>query len=505
MSSRTKRIVNVGVLGVGMGIAGLVVLGVASAPGCDDSSVATTPGTGGATSGTGGATSGTGGATSGTGGATGGTGGGGGQTTTGQVIAVPAVITADTTWTTGNTYVLPMDTRVAVRAPAVLTIAPGTTVTGSGNASLIITRGAKIIAIGTPQAPIIFTSAKDVGTRAPGDWGGLIIMGRAPINANTLSTPPSTEATFEAFGANEPDGLFGGTDPEDNSGSLKYVRLEFGGVAYLPGREWNNLTLCGVGRGTVIDFVQSHKGADDSIEFFGGTVNVKHLVLSQNQDDGFDTDNGWEGKAQFVVAQHVAPMGTEASNGYESDNHATAASYTATPRTLPTAYNITLIGQKDYTLAPGFGALFRRGTGGMYYNHIIMKWPLGVITVRDQETMDQITAGNLFVKNSIFFDNMGADGNWPAPATGTAAAPILDFDEKMIFTNPLWNNRDAVDPMLTDPLSLTAPNFKPAAGSPALTGGATPPADGFFDTQAMFVGAVGATDWTTGWTAYPQN
>jgi hypothetical protein len=324
-------------------------------------------------------------------------------------------------------------------------------------------------------------------------------MGKAPINVGANSSPPATEAVFEAYGSSDPDGLFGGTSPDDSSGSLKYVRIEFGGMAYMPNREWNNLTLCGVGRGTTIDYIQSHKGADDSIEFFGGTVNAKHLVLSQNEDDGLDSDNGWQGKAQFVVIQHLAPKGTDASNGYESDNHADAASWTALPRTLPTIYNVTSIGKRDYATAPSFGALFRRGTGGAYYNHIITKWPSGAIEVRDTQTNDQITAGMLFVKNSIFWDNKGAnDTNWPAAqATG-------DIDEKAIFTAAAWMNRE-VDPMLGDATSLTAPNFKPAAASPAQTGGATPPTDGFFDPAATFVGAVGTEDWTAGWTTYPQN
>jgi hypothetical protein len=418
---------------------------------------------------------------------------------TGQTLTVPAVMTSDTTWTRCNTYVLPADTKVAVRAPAVLTIEAGTKITGLANSALVIARGAKIMANGTKDSPILFTSAKAVGSRAAGDWGGVIIMGKAPQNTNSNSTPASTEAIFEAYGSGEEDGKFGGTEPDDGSGSLKYVRIEFGGVAYLPNREWNNLTLCGVGRGTVVDYIQSHKGADDSIEFFGGTVGVKHLVLTQNEDDGFDTDNGWEGKAQFVVIQHMAPNGTDASNGYESDNHGTSASYTALPRTLPTVYNVTMIGKKDYALAGSWGAVFRRGTGGMYYNHIITRFASGVIEVRDQAAMDQITANNLFVKNSIFFDNVGADGNWPAPQA------TADIVEKTIFMNAAWNNRDTVDPMLADPTNLSAPNFKPMAGSPALTGGAAAPNDGFFDPSATFVGAIGADDWTAGWTAYPQN
>jgi hypothetical protein len=459
-------------------------------------------GTGGGSAGTGGSAGGGGGTAGGSGGSAGGSGGtgGGSACTTPTVMPVAAVITANTTWTSCNIYLLPADTKVAVRAPAVLTIEPGTVIKAQGNSALVITQGAKIIANGTKEAPIVFTSNKAVGSRAPGDWGGLIIMGKAPQNTNANSTPPSATAIFEAYGASETDGVFGGTDPDDSSGSLKYVRSEFGGFAYMPNREWNNFTFCGVGRGTVVDYIQSHKGADDSIEFFGGNVNVKHLVLSQNEDDGLDTDNGWQGKGQFVVIQHVAPRGTDASNGYESDNHANAPSYTAMPRTLPLIYNVTSIGKKDYTGAQSFGALFRRGTGGNYYNHIITKWASGVVEVRDMDTLNQINAtpSNLFIKNSIFFDNMGADGNWPAPmATG-------DIDEKTIFTNAAWMNRE-VDPMLGDPSNLTAPNFKPAAASPALTGGATPPDDGFFDKTATFVGAVGSEDWTAGWTAYPQN
>jgi hypothetical protein len=535
MTTKTRNVFSATAFGAGAVGLGLLALGLAmTGPACSDSMVST-PGTAGTnarggttgTAGTGGdgaggtggdgaggtggdgaggtggsaaGSGGTGGGGAGTGGAGGGTGGtgGGAACTSPQTIAVAAAITADVTWTHCNTYLLPTDTKVAVRAPAILTIEPGTTIKGAGNSALVITMGAKIIANGTASAPIVFTSNKAVGSRAPGDWGGIIIMGKAPINVNANSTPPAATAIFEAYGAAEADGMFGGTDPDDSSGSLKYVRSEFGGFAYMPSREWNNFTFCGVGRGTVIENIQSHKGADDAVEFFGGTVNAKRLVLTQNEDDGLDSDNGWQGKAQFVVIQHVAPRGTDASNGYESDNHANAPSYTAVPRTMPLIYNVTSIGKKDYIGAASFGALFRRGTGGTYYNHIITKWASGVVEVRDADTMAQITANMLFIKNSIFFDNMGADGNWPAAmATG-------DIDEKTIFLNTAWMNRE-VDPMLGDASSLTAPNFKPATGSPALTGGAAPPNDGFFDMTATFVGAVGADDWTAGWTSYPQN
>jgi len=418
-----------------------------------------------------------------------------------QTIRVDDDITTNTTWVATNTYILPRLKYVFVQPGATLTIEPGTVIKGEQGAVLVVTRGGKIDAVGTADKPIVFTSAQAVGSRTPGFWGGLLVLGAAPMNINTLSTPPSNEATFEAFTSSIPEGKFGGDNAADNSGKIKYVRIEFGGFNFVADREFNNLTLCGVGSGTEIDYVQVHRGKDDGVEFFGGTVNVKHLLSTQNEDDGFDTDNGWQGKGQFVVIQDVKPDASrEASNGYESDNHGTAASYVATPRTLPTIYNVTMLGSADYATGPSFAAVFRRGTGGHYFNHLIMNYPAGV-EFRDAATQAQLDAGNLYMKNSILFNNdaLGNDDNWPpAQATG-------DIDEAAYFTNATWANR-FVDPgMSSAAFSLESPNFKVADGSPALTGGATPPSAGFFDATARYVGAVGPVDRTAGWTAYPQN
>jgi hypothetical protein len=416
-----------------------------------------------------------------------------------QTIRLTDDITQDTTLHAENTYIIPRLKQLFVEPGATLTIEPGTVIKGEQGAVLVITRGAKIDAEGTVDKPILLTSAQPDGQKTGGFWGGLLVLGSAPINNNALSNPPSPEATFEAFTTAIPEGKFGGTDPHDDSGTIKYVRIEFAGFNFVADREFNNLTLCGVGDGTTIDYVQVHGGSDDGVEFFGGTVNVKHIVSTQNGDDGFDTDNGWQGKAQFVIIQNVKPQGSiEASNGFESDNHGTAASYTATPRTLPTVYNVSLLGSHDYTGGTSFAAVFRRGTGGHYANVLIMNFP-GGIEMRDQATLDQETAGNFYVKNSIFFHNdaAGDSDNWPTPQASN------DIDEKTIFEQAGWNNRE-VDPGLTAGAFLTsAPNFKPADGAAALTGGATPPSDGFFDATATFVGAMGATDWTAGWTAYP--
>jgi len=415
-----------------------------------------------------------------------------------HVIRLNDNITQDTTFTADNTYVIPRLKQLFVEPGATLTIQPGTVIQGEQGSVLVITRGAKIMAEGTAQKPIVLTTSQSDGQKTRGWWGGLLVLGAAPVNVNVNSTPPSNEATFEAFTSAIPEGLFGGTNPHDNSGVIKYVRIEFAGFNFVADREFNNLTLCGIGDGTTIDYVQVHGGSDDGVEFFGGTVNVKHLVSSQNGDDGFDTDNGWEGKAQFVIVQNINPDGAiEASNGYESDNHGTATSYTAVPRTLPTVYNVTMIGNHNYTAGTSFAMVLRRGTGGHYYNHIVTGFPKG-IEMRDQATKDQADAGNLFFQSSIIYGNDVNNANFPPPqASG-------DIDEASYFNQVAWGNR-FVDPgMSPNMMSLTSPDFKPTTSSVALTGGATPPDDGFFDTTATFVGAIGDTDWTAGWTAYPQ-
>lgn len=415
-----------------------------------------------------------------------------------QTIRLSDNISSDTTLSTDKTYIIPRNKQLFVQPGTTLTIQRGTVIKGEEGSVLVITRGARIIADGTPTQPIVMTTAQPDGQKTRGYWGGLLILGEAPINNNTLSTPSSAEATFEAFTSTMPEGKFGGTNPTDSSGVLRYVRIEFAGFNFVADREFNNLTLCGVGSGTTVDYVQVHGGSDDGIELFGGTVNVRHIVSSQNGDDGFDTDNGWQGKAQFVVIQNATPDGAkEASNGFESDNHGTAASYIATPRTLPTFYNVSIFGDHNYTAGQSYAMVLRRGTGGHYYNVIATGFPRG-IEVRDQATKVQLDAGDLFFKNSMFFGNAGDGNNWPP------AQAMGDIDEATYFTNAAWSNR-FVDPGINAAhLSLTAPNFAPTPGAAAMTGAATPPSDGFFDPSATFVGAIGSTDWTQGWTAYPQ-
>jgi len=435
---------------------------------------------------------------------------GGGETPSDTgVVRLDANITANTTFTAGKTYVIPQRKQLFVEPGATLTIEPGTVIKGEQGSVLVITRGAKILAAGTAAKPIVLTSAQDDDKKTPGFWGGLLVLGAAPINTNRDPVDPTKsrlEATFEAFTSAMPEGLFGGSDPHDNSGTLTYVRIEFAGFNFVADREFNNLTLCGVGDGTTIDYVQVHGGSDDGVEFFGGTVNVKHLVSSQNQDDGFDTDNGWVGKAQFVIVQNVSHPATlpEASNGYESDNHADpATSYVLEPRTEPTIYNVTLIGDHAYAGVKSFAAVFRRGTAGHYFNHIWYGFPQGP-EFRDEETRKQLDARRLEIQYSMFYNNDTSSTNLPV----AQSTPATDINEAL-YLLPSGNvdphNRFNVDPGFpAEVVSKSAPNFKPNAGAAALTAGVAPPSDGFFDTSATFAGAVGTVDWTAGWTKYPQ-
>lgn len=430
-------------------------------------------------------------------GGSGGTGGTGGIGGTGGTVEVTPVnvdgdITSDTTWTADHTYTLKK--QVFVKNGATLTIEPGVTIHGEFGTALIVTRGAKLMAEGTAEAPIVFTSSKAPGQRAPADWGGVILLGRAPINVD------GGENAIEGFPASQGDDIkYGGSDANDSSGKLKFVRIEFAGWEYAPDEEINSLTLGGVGAGTEIDYVQTHMGADDGVEFFGGTAQVKHLLVTRPDDDGIDWDLGFQGKIQFAVVQQEELVGNA---GYESDND--GSNMDKTPRSSPTIYNVTLVGSGA---APGtagkeqIAMVLREGTAGKLFNHIVMDFADFATDVRDGATVAQFEAGNLSIENSVYFGNNGGQ-DWVNAAIDKAEKDNGLDEGAEIGGNSTNRN---VDPQLVDAHDLTAPNFLPKAGSPVLTGGATPPNDGFFDTSATFVGAFGTENWASGWTAFPEN
>src|SRR5215217_1882880 len=246
-------------------------------------------------------------------------------------------IAANTTLDASKVYLL--KNFVYVKDGVTLTIPAGTVIRGDKNTkgTLVVTRGAKIVAEGTAAKPIVFTSNQEVGSRAPGDWGGIILLGKSTNNI------PGGTGLIEG-GLTLPEGNHGGTDAADNSGVLKYVRVEFPGIAYATNNEINGITFGSVGSGTTVDYVQVSFSGDDSFEWFGGTVNAKHLVSIANVDDVFDFDNGFSGKLQFLVAQRDPALADQAgqSNGIESDNSEKV--WNSSPRTRPVISNMTIIG-----------------------------------------------------------------------------------------------------------------------------------------------------------------
>lgn len=218
-----------------------------------------------------------------------------------------------------------LDGYVFVDEGGVLVIEPGTVIIGDTvgqNSALCVNRGGKIIAAGTRQRPIIMTSSAPPGQRAPGDWGGLLLCGRARTNH------PGGQAALEGgiADANQVRGWFGGNDDDDSSGVLRYLRIEFAGIAAAPNSELNGLTLGSVGRRTVLEYVQVSYANDDAFEWFGGSVNGRYLISIGCLDDDFDTDNGWSGHVQFGVGQRLRQRADQSiSQAFESDNDASGS------------------------------------------------------------------------------------------------------------------------------------------------------------------------------------
>ncbi len=412
-------------------------------------------------------------------------------------ITVTGDITANTTWTSNNIYQL-TGGFIYVTNNATLTIEPGTLIKGNAS-SLVITRGARIIASGTPSRPIVFTSFQPAGSRAAGDWGGVLILGRAPIN------DPAGFRLAEG-GIDPSKGLYGGTDVNDNSGVFQYVRIEFAGIAFQPNNETNGLTCGAVGLGTTIDHVQVSFGGDDSFEWFGGTVNAKYLVAYRGLDDEFDTDYGWSGRLQFCVSLRDSSIAdVSGSNGFESDNDATGS--TNAPLTNAVISNLTIVGPRrtsSTTVNTNYrrAAHLRRSTSQSVYNTILVGYPTG-IKVENQTTWNNAASNSLQWKNNII-----AGCPQPFDTAGLTTGPTTFF---LPWYNANSNTTltNVSDVMLTNPYNFTNPNFRPMPGSPALTGASftSPKLSNPFFTPTTYRGAFdGTNDWTACWTNWnPQN
>lgn len=312
------------------------------------------------------------------------------------------VLSNDITSNTTLSGVILLQNKVYVTNNATLTILPGTIIRGdySTQGTLIITKGSKIIADGTQDQPIIFTSNEEIGLRAEGDWGGLVILGKAVNNqpggfANIEGITPSSNTQY------------GGSDDSDNSGILRYVRVEFGGIPLEPNKEINGITFGSVGSSTIIDFVQVSFSGDDSFEWFGGTVNCKHLIAYKGIDDDFDTDFGYRGNIQFGLAirdntRYDAPGD---SNCFESDNDATGSSNL--PQTAAVFSNFTIVGplgdgSQLLPVGEKFEKAFRirRNSSISVFNSLVTGWEKG-LSIEGTATESNVTNGSLVFSNNV--------------------------------------------------------------------------------------------------------
>jgi len=394
--------------------------------------------------------------------------------------------TADTEWLLSGGVFVGDDNG----ADAVLTIEPGTLIYGetSSRSFLAIQRGSQIDAQGTAELPIVFSSAADEGSRARGDWGGIIVNGHAPIN-NCNSDGGDCEAEGEGS-----TGYYGGDQPNDDSGILKYVRVEFAGELISPENELNGIAFQGVGSATEIDYVQVHMNADDGIEFFGGTANAKHVVLTGIGDDSLDWTDGWSGNVQFVVAQQYSDAGDQ---GIEADNNGDNNDYL--PRSFPTLANITILGAPTSSSYSDHGVLLREGTAANIHGAVVAGFRVSCAALDQQATLDVAHDGSDWTGDLAFMDSHINCTTLYADADVTP----LPFTTQSWYEAVQWNNAFGTDPMLEDPYNERSPNFLPASGSPLLNKGVDL-SDSFFETTT-YIGAMGSDDWTAGWTTSAAN
>jgi hypothetical protein len=351
-------------------------------------------------------------------------------------------ITTNTTWSAGNVYLL--NGWVYVKAGTTLTIEPGTIIRGdkTNKGALIIEKGATINANGTASNPIVFTSNQAAGSRDYGDWGGIIILGNAVINVTGGS------ATIEGGVGS----TYGGSNDADNSGTFKYVRIEFPGIAFSTNNEINGLTLGGVGSATQLDYIQVSYSGDDSFEWYGGTVNAKHLIAFRGWDDDFDTDFGFRGKVQFAVSlrdKNIADV--SGSNGYESDNDGSGS--TNAPFTNCVFSNFSLFGPKANltdTIHTNYKRALhlRRNTKLNVFNSVFSGWPTGLF-IDGTNTQANAIGNELKIKNCVL--------------VGMNSFFASDF-ERSYFMDNLRNNDTMATTnmmMIYDAYNMNNPNFLP--------------------------------------------
>ena len=428
--------------------------------------------------------------------------------TTGTVVNVTAAITKNTTWTSGNIYVIAGP--IYVKTGATLTIQPGTVIKGKStvsNSSLIIQRGAKIMAQGTASNPIVFTSDKTAGNRNIGDWGGVILLGKARIN------PAGGVTNIEGLAASL-DNEYGGTDDNDNSGVMTYCRIEFAGYIFAPDKEINGLTFGGIGRGTTINHIQVSYSNDDSYEWFGGTVNATHLVAYRGLDDDFDTDFGYSGTLQFCLGIRDKNISDQSANstseGFESDNEGTGTDSTITPKTKAVFSNFTVVGPYrgnatagNETVATGSfkfrrAMRIRRNSNLRVFNSVFTDFQNGIFIDGDlcvkNATRDAASSNALAVKSNVFASmkngaTVEANSRWGTTFLGVTAPSSSTW-----FTNNNNSYQASSNGLFVDNIASTNfdMDYRPASGS-ALESGADFTTDFIAERTRVGLGAADIT------------
>ncbi len=431
----------------------------------------------------------------------------------GTQIVVDTNITTDTTWTANNEYIFRKP--IFVEAPAVLTIEPGTTMRGGEDftnstvGSLIVTRGAKIMAAGTKADPIVFTAESDDGTLTLADnqfWGGLIILGNAILNDadNPIINPGAgivPEREIEGIPTGNNLAKYGGADDSDNSGVLRYVSIRHGGFELSANNEINGLTLGAVGSGTTIEYVEIFNNSDDGIEFFGGTVNLKYIVSAFNEDESFDWDQGYRGKGQFWFAVQK-DSGVGSNYGGEHDG-GDDPQKNFLPLAQPTIYNATYIGSGVGATHGQTNATFRLkdNTGGFYNNSIFTDYKDYAVRIDDQLTKDRFNAGDLSFDNNIWFGFGASTGTIGSLTKNNSAEELGVLDAargNTIDQNPQLGGISRTSDAGLDP--------RPASDGPAYTLGRTAlPANDTFFEPVSYRGAFSSShNWMEGWTHLDQ-
>ncbi|HEU5260074.1 MAG TPA: hypothetical protein VFU41_01490 [Gemmatimonadales bacterium] len=430
-----------------------------------------------------------------------------------RVAVLNQPISANRTLYTDTVYTL--SGHVKVQSGVTLTIQPGTTILGDTTqpSSLWILRGAKIIANGTAAAPIVFTSARAVGNRKPGDWGGIVIIGNGLINRTGVVNTEGPVGVAENYG--------GGTNNTDSSGVLRYVRIEFAGFDVTgTASELNGLSMYAVGSKTVLEYVEVLAGLDDSFEWWGGAVDGRHLVSYEAGDDHFDWSEGYVGRVQFAIGLQAARLTPAAGSGFpstdpqgfEADGCAgtgctgPAGGHRSTPYSDPVFANLTMVGSGtvETQTSGGFGAVLRRGTKGLLHNGIIARWKGTGISVRDSATGNILDADSLNLHNMVFAQNTGTGGDYDPAGTNFGQGTKFAAD----------NHRSAATAAaLFANLTPTGLNWTPQGIAASGCGTVALPAAraaNFFGGTMPNTAYCGAVDpagpqWYQGWTVYLTN